>query len=681
MNPTALRLMRAQGTAPQDPPDRDGRLGYGLYTGNDLGNQTAQAYRAALNRIFLPRLLLRLEEQIAANVNNPDLLYELLKIYLILGQQGPMNEDLIRQFMEIDWSLAFQGSQRQPLRDDLAFHLDALLSAPMDQISLNGPLVAQAQQILTDLPLAQRVYNGILASKAATDLPEFRISDIGGPNLTRAMTRSSGKGLNEGIPGIFTYNGFNEVFLREAVSVAERVQKEAFVLGDAGEGQQSDGALLALSRDVLDLYYDDFIKRYESLLGDLDIVPMEDLARAVEVTQVLSGPTSPIVNILTSISNETKLTEERKAVDAEKVGEGLIDVAKREITEDLSVTNRRILGALREAQGPDGQPQKPPGSPVEERFAFLHRLVDNSKGPSQLDELMAALTQVSQELNKLAFRGQNAPISDIPALISFRQAASRIEGPLERWGTQITTGSSGLAAAGNRAGIDAAWKANVLPTCQQATSVYPFNRSAAAELGIQDFQRVFGPDGVIDKFFKDSLEQFVDTSTRPWSFRKVNETDLGISPAVLVQFELAAEIRAAFFPNGPVPGVSFQITPAALDPKAEAVVLEIDGKQITFTHRDGQPSPTGVTWPGSVGLGRVSFSPPLQGFENVLNFDGPWGWFRLLDAAAVRATNAADRKRLIFSIGGRVAIFQMQTGVVNPFGLAALTKFKCPEGF
>jgi type VI secretion system protein ImpL len=294
---------------------------------------------------------------------------------------------------------------------------------------------------------------------------------------------------------------------------------------------------------------------------------------------------------------------------------------------------------------------------------------------------MASLTLVSQELNKLAFRGQNAPISDIPALISFRQAAGRIEGPLERWGTQITTGSSGLAAAGNRAGIDAAWKANVLPTCKQATSVYPFNRSAAAELGIQDFQRVFGPDGVIDKFFKESLEQFVDTSTRPWTFRKVNETDLGISDAVLVQFELAAEIRAAFFPNGPVPGVTFQITPAALDPKADSVVLEIDGKQITFTHRDGQPSPTGVTWPGSVGLGRVSFSPPIQGFESVLNKDGPWGWFRLLDSAAVRNTNASDRKRLIFSVGGRVAIFQMQTGVVNPFGLAALSKFKCPESF
>ncbi|MCR8723340.1 type VI secretion system membrane subunit TssM [Frigidibacter sp. ROC022] len=682
VNPTALRLLEERDEAPEDRPDKDGKLGYGLYQGDRLGNEVNQAYRAALNEIFLPRLLLRLEDQIAANMNQPELLYEVLKTYLVLGQQGPMNTDLIKQFMTIDWELAFQGPGRAQLREDLAFHLDALLSAPMDEISLNGPLIEQAQGVLAKLPLAQRVYNGILVSKAATELPEFRISNIGGPNVGRVMTRSSGKPLSEGIPGIYTYDGFNDVFLREAVGVAERVQKESFVLGEAGEGQQDEAKLIALSRDVLDLYYDDFIKQYEALLGDLDIVPMEDLARAVEVTQVLSGPTSPIVNILNAISQETKLTEERDQVDAEKVGEGLLDVAKREITEDLSVTNRRILGALKNAQGADGQPQKPPGAPVEERFAFLHNLVDASAGPSQLDELMASLTLVSQELNKLAFRGQNAPITDIPALISFRQAASRIEGPLERWATQIGTGSSGLAAAGNRASIDAAWKANVLPTCQAATSVYPFNRRAAAELGMADFQRVFGPDGMIDKFFKESLEPFVDTNTRPWTFKKVNDTDLGISPAVLAQFELAAEIRAAFFPTGPTPSVSFQITPAALDPKAEAVVLEIDGQSITFTHRDGQPSPTGFTWPGSVGLGRVSLTPPLNGVESVLNKDGPWGWFRLLDSAEVRNTNAADRKRLIFNVGGRIAIFQLQTSsLVNPFGLAALSKFKCPESF
>jgi len=51
-----------------------------------------------------------------------------------------------------------------------------------------------------------------------------------------------------------------------------------------------------------------------------------------------------------------------------------------------------------------------------------------------------------------------------------------------------------------------------------------------------------------------------------------------------------------------------------------------------------------------------------------------------LDAAQVRRTNTSDRKRVIFNIGGRVAIFILQSkSSVNAFALPALDKFKCPK--
>jgi type VI secretion system protein ImpL len=83
-----------------------------------------------------------------------------------------------------------------------------------------------------------------------------------------------------------------------------------------------------------------------------------------------------------------------------------------------------------------------------------------------------------------------------------------------------------------------------------------------------------------------------------------------------------------------------------------------------------------------VGLARVTFEPQATNVENVLQKDGPWAWFRLLDAAEVRRTNVSDRKRVIFNVGGRIAIFQMQSGsVLNPFALPALSKFSCPKTF
>ena len=680
----ALNQLRdLPGNPAVNEPEPERRLTYGLYRGEIIGTQAAQTYRAALNQRLLPRLLLRLEEQMSANMNNPDVLYEALKIYLMLGLQGPMNADLVTQWMADDWELAYRGPARVQLRADLGDHLHALLSQPMQEIALNGPLVEQVQSVLTELPLAQRVYNGIIAAETATSLPDWRVTEIGGPAVSRAMVRSSGKPLNEGIEGIFTWNGFYNVFLPEAVSVAERVQSEAWVLGEQGALLDNETALLALSRDVLDLYYNDFIARYDSLLSDLDIIPMESLSHAVEVTNVLSGPTSPIVNILTEISKETRLTDNRSPLGGEAVSSGVDQILSIESQANLSMQGQILLDALLEtATTPTGDPLPPPGAYVEDRFSWLNQMVSRPEGqPSQLDQLMVILTEVYQELQKMSFSGVTTGTQTGEAIQAFQQMAARMEGPVPRWATQIVTGSSGIAADGTRASMNARWQANVLPFCEQAlTDRYPFNRRARADTALQDFTRIFAPNGLIDAFFNENLLQYVDTRSRPWTWKKVNDVDLGISQQVLEQFQNAAEIRDAFFNGNATPLVQFQITPEALDPKADSVVLSIDGANVSFDQRSGQPAPTAVTWPGAVGAARVTFAPARNNIESVLDRSGPWGWFRLLDAAEVRRTNVSDRKRVIFNVGGRIAIFQMQSGsVLNPFALPALGKFACPK--
>lgn len=684
----ALNILRDMpGNPAQGDQDTPGRLTWGLYQGKVVGTQAQQAYRTALNQHFLPRLLLRLEEQIQGNMNNPDLLYEALKIYLILGLQGPMNRDLISDWMDIDWSLAFPGQAREQLRVDLSRHLTALLNQPMQQITLNGPLVEQVQGLLTEMPLADRVYNGIINSPIAASLPKWRISELGGPAVSRVLVRSSGKPLNEGIEGIFTYGGFNEVFLSEALSVAKRVQNESWVLGARGETEQSEAVLIAISRDVLDLYYTDFISRYDQVLGDIDIIPMESLSHAVEVTNVLSGPTSPIVNILNAIAGETKLTEDRSSVDTEVAAEGVSTFAGRALNRKLSPQNRLLLETLSSASGGQGrEAPKAPGVYVEERFTWLHELVARPEGqPSQLDDMMVTLTEVYQELNKLSFSGgTGSPSGDSSALSRFQEASTRLPGPMQRWASQISTGSSGITTEGTRASINARWQSQVLSFCEQALNDrYPFNRRARADVAIQDFAKIFAPNGLIDGFFNENLVKFVDTRSRPWAWKRVNDTDLGISNAVLKQLQNAAEIRDTFFADGgPSPSVSFQITPEALDPKAKGVLLEIDGAQVGFKHRDGQPTPVAVKWPGSIGLARVTFEPQTRKTENQISRDGPWAWYRLLDGAEIRKTNVSDRNRVIFNIGGRIAIFQLQSGsVLNPFALPALSKFSCPKSF
>jgi len=658
---------------------------YGLYQGEVIGTQGAQTYRSALNRRFLPRLLVRLEEQIAGNVNDVDALYEALKIYLMLGLQGPMNPDLVKEFLNNDWSeVTYSGVVRQQLRADLNDHLDALLSQPMEEIALNGDLIAQARGVLAEMPMSQRVYSGIINSRAATELPQWRLTDVGGPEVTRVMTRNSGKPMAEGIEGIFTYNGFNNVFLTEAVSVSNRLQSEAWVLGDSSQEAQSEAALLSLSRDVLDLYYNDFIGRYDDLLGDLDVIPLQSLNQAVDVTRILSGASSPIENVLRAVAKETQLTQSQSALDTSAVNDGIGQVASLEARSSLSLQGEILLEALmKSATTQGGQQQLPPGKFVENRFAWLHQMVDAPEGqPSQLDGLMGLLLTVYQELNKMTISGISTGGASSQALLQFQQAASQYQGPMQRWAKQITVGSSGITSEGTRASINAAWQSDVLPFCTQALSNrYPFNRSARADVAMADFAKLFAPGGMIDGFFNQHLAQYVDTSTTPWTFKSTGAgADLGISQAVLNQMQYATEIRDAFFASGSAPLVPFQITPKALDPKAKEMILEIDGTTVAFNHKMGQPTPVAVTWPGSVGLARITLNPQRRDSENILSKDGPWAWFRLLDAAEVRRTNAVDRRRVNFTVGGRLALFELQAGsAVNPFALPAMAKFSCPK--
>jgi type VI secretion system protein ImpL len=690
----ALNILRDMPVNPvAGASERQAGLGWGLYQGAVIGNQTAQAYRAALNEHLLPRLLLRLEEQMQGNINNPELLYEALKVYLMLGLIGPMNADLVTEWMTVDWLLAYPGPARAGLRDDLSAHLAAMLDQPMDAITLNDDLVGQVQGVLARMPQAQRVYSGIINSQAATQLPQWRLTDVGGPSLSRAFVRSTSAPLTEGIPGIYTYEGFNTVFLAEALGVAERIQRDAWVLGEQNAADQSDAALAALSRDVLGLYYTDFVAQYDRILAELDIVPLRSLSHAVEVTNVLAGPTSPIVNLLTAVATETRLTyvppaaedagggpTAEQAVLAGRIAGRLAGVKPR-----LNPQAQRLLQTMNSGSGAGTAAPDVPGQYVEDRFAWLHDLVASEEGqPSQLDGLMQSLTLVYQELNRLNFAGGSAtPDPQGSALAQFQAEADRIGGPLQRWAQQIVIGSSGITAETTRAGLNAQWQASVLPMCRQATTNnYPFDRRAGADIAMADFTRLFSPGGLIDSFFSQNLAEYVDIRTRPWTWSAAGGGDLGISQSVLEQFQHAADIRDAFFATGPAAGVSFQITPYSLAPDAEAVILEIDGTQISYQSSGAQPRPTAVTWPGTVGLARLTFLPPKAGSESTLNRDGPWGWFRLLDAAEIRDTSVSDRKRIIFSVGGRLAMFEMQAGsVLNPFALPALGAFRCPETF
>ena len=674
-------LRNAPGNPAQGDIEPPRALTYGLYQGDYIGNEAALTYRNALNQMMLPRLLLKLERQMQGNLNNPDFLFEALKVYMMLGLQGPMNENLVTEWMRADWARTYPGEGNAKLREALMDHLTAMINQPMREIGLHGPMVTQIQTLLAEKPVSQRIYSSIVNSPPAKALPAWRILEEGGPLTSRVIIRPSGAPLSEGVEGIFTKNGFYNVFLPAALDVAQQLKSENWVLGERGEDLSDPNALTRIARDVLDLYYTDYIDAYESVLGDIDIKPMGAVSEVVDTLNVLSGPNSPVAKLLKSVENQTRLTQRESGVNVDGAVEDVAGFAGNELFDAQSVRTQALLQVLASSATSAGQEAPPPeGTVVEQRFKWLNEFAVGIEGaPSPLDEVMAKLTNLYQELNRLSISGGNANLEG-GAGTELQLLLGRMPDPMKRWVEQVTSGSAGAAIGGARAALNASWQAQVLPTCNRAVNNrYPFFKNQQADIPIQEFARVFAPQGLIDKYFQDNLMEFVDTTGTPWRWRRVQNQELGISDSVLRQFERAAQIRDAFFLSPGLPVVSFDLKILNLDPNARRVQLAIEGQILDY--RQNQPAQDiPMQWPADGGPTQVVLEPKRRNAENAMAFDGPWALFRMLDAAEVRRTQVADRSRVIFNIGGRIVSFQLRAGAAyNPFQLSALTNFRCPS--
>jgi type VI secretion system protein ImpL len=219
------------------------------------------------------------------------------------------------------------------------------------------------------------------------------------------------------------------------------------------------------------------------------------------------------------------------------------------------------------------------------------------------------------------------------------------------------------------------------PLCKQALSGrYPFDHRATAEVGIEDFAKLFSPTGLISNFFNTELRPYVDTSTGVWRIRPVDGVTPPVSPASLSAFEQAAKIRDTFFAEGgATPALRFYVTPEALDSSAKQVTLQLGDTKIQYAH--DTPTTTQIVWPGPSGTAnaQVSFDPPPPTGSASLQASGSWALFRLLDQGDLRQ-EGPDRYLVIFSLGDRQASFVFRTSsVLNPFTPGLLRGFQCPN--
>ncbi len=653
----------------------------GLSQTGKLGAGAREVYHHALQHMLLPRLIVRLEGQMRARFEEPTFLYEAMRIYLMLGSAGPLDRDLVKEWMSLDWQLQFPGPAAKPLRDSLQRHLVALLDQPLEKVPLDGALVEDARRTFSRVTLAQRVYGAIKGSQPARALPPWRPADAAGASGARVFVRRSGAPLTEGVPGFYTVEGFHTVLLRNLPLATTNVASESWVLGKEAQIDPVSPQALTLQRDVIALYTADYAKAWDALMGDLDVESLRNLQQAVQDLYILASPQSPMRDLLAGIVRQLTLTQPPPPPPGVAGAvQGAAQGAAAAATQAASGAASRLPGLFGQTNGP---PPDPPGKAIEDRYAALIAFV--GKGPTgPLDNVLKLLNDLQGQLAKLAAAPAGGAVAigggDDPAAM-LQAEASRDPQPVSRWLQAIAVNSHELLGGGAADLVKKNFGGPGGPAslCKQAVDGrYPFTAGATIDIPLDDFGRLFAGGGLLDKFFNQNLQSFVDTSGPVWKAQPVAGVRPPVTPVDLTQFQHAAQIRDLFFAGGGAqPTVRFDIAP--VDTDAKQVTLELDGQSIPYAH--GPVRSTSVTWPGPnrMNSARLVFDPPPSSGQPVLQANGPWALFRLFAQGTLTQDGGTDRYTLAFAVADRHATFELRAGsVLNPFAPGVLRDFKCP---
>jgi type VI secretion system protein ImpL len=659
-------------------------MGFGLYQGDKLQSAADHAYGRLLQTSFLPTLKLRLEQRMSGTEGaNLEVLYELLRVYLMLGQPEKLDAGIAAPWIRLDWEQQFPTEPQVVAR--LSTHLDELLQRPPDAIPLNENLISGVRVRLTQVPQVLQIY-GHFKNKALLDHSrDLKLGEALGPLGSTAFVTGDGKDIASlTVPGLFTAYGYAEWFLKGSLKFVTDAVSQNWVLGEPKA--LAPEAVKRLHEDFQKLYLNDYERTWSGLLDAVKVRRAQGINQTVELLDILSRPDTPLRPLLETVERNTSLTK------VSALAAALMSKTTNQPEAKPDERTQTLVAAAKQAGlSPDEAPD--PVRSVENRFARLNELVRSSGGqPAPLEATLAtisALRDYVMQIGGAANRGEQALKSAVSrvsgagndVLAQAKIEFARLPEPLKSWLLSLTAFGWSQTLAGAKGQLNGMLKTGVASPCKTAfAGRYPFAGGSRQDATLADFAKFFAPNGTLDQFFQANLKSFIDTTRPEWKQLAMDNQSLGLSPAAIRQFQYAAKIREAFFPAGAqIPQIQFELKPLSLDNDVATFRLSLEGQEAVYRHGPEQVSK--FQWPGpatNTGV-RLVFE-TLDGRQASRSMEGPWAWFRTLDAATVERTALPDRFNLTFAVEGLSARYELRAGsVANPFNLKELRSFRCPE--
>ncbi|MGR4047961.1 type VI secretion system membrane subunit TssM [Kosakonia cowanii] len=648
----------------------------GLYRGNDVSDASQALYRKALEQMLLPEVAMRVTTWLR-NDNGSDVeySYEALKAYQMLYQPKHYDGKFLHSWVMLNLERNLPQNVTKAQIRQLEWHLTQLLE-PQIQASpyaKDEALISREQAMINQQPLSTRVY-GRLKRLLERDenLKPVSLATLGGPQSELVFSRKSGKPVNDGIPGLYTPNGYWNSFNAQIAPVTASLHEDdAWVLGSTTQPedkQQTDNA-------VRQLYARDFITLWDSFLSDIQLNNSADLNQRINTARVLSSNNSPLRRLVVNLSQQLTLVRDEPAA------------GEKEKTPESSNRGTQMLESLfsnhENSAAGNAAANQTPEQRVTEHFAPIIELAQPlEKGGKtivfddflkQIDELYRYLTAVQDAANS----GMPAPGGE--AISRLQASAGRLPGGLQTMFSNMAVGASSDTQRRDMENVRKRISVEVGSFCRQAIAGrYPLVRSASAEVTPDDLARMFAPGtGLMDVFFRDNLTNKVDTTQATWRFMPgIDGKTLPGSEGVLVPFQQAQSIRDAFFANGSAtPSFRTTVRTVRMDNTILNMTLDVDGQILRYSH--GPQAVQIVSWPGTGGTNQVRMQLGLaNGTTATLVTNGAWALNRFFDKARVSPGSSSLSRQATFTVDGhQVTLEFAPNSIRNPF---QLPRFACP---
>lgn len=755
--------------------DPSGAFLYGLYTAEPIADTANLTYSNLQDRLILPVLIQRMESVMRSAVQTADAktAYDTLQVYLLLHDKvhfstSPTSAAEIRTWVLNDWQegavkdsqkkegLAKSRGSKSPLdvmprevQDGLSqnskigvdngmglaatfknssamvSHLENLFSGTrvvQSATARDEGLVRQVRAFLDTSSSGERLYQRTKAALIPDAPQDFTLVRALGPQAGTLFSRASGKTLEKGVAGFFTYDGYHGLFakrLPEMVVVAQA--DDAWVMGRVDSSTKIEAK--ALTEEIRRQYLTEYSELWTAFLQDIRIISTEggsSLSFELNVLRQLAAPDSPLTRLGRMAARETTLSRSLKITSEED--KSIFDKASDQFDKKTAQVNKDL--GLRPEQRAERQY-------VDAQFSALREVVIGASEGTAAPGAKPALDGITNLLSEYytalvvadtAITSGALPPAGVEAATKIKIEAGKLPAPFREVLLGVSASGSDKVAQGAASILRVQAQVQmdrlvgmlaytVSEPCQRnLAGRYPFAASTQ-EVAVDDFNAMFAAGGAADEYFNKYLAPLVDTSTRPWKYKTpstfnasaaTENTGNVLAPAAAAKgptlvgellkllalsgpnpdfFAQVGQIREAYFKEPGAKRMAWKLDASVqtLDASITEIVINMDGQTQRYAH--GPVQPLQVAWPGPRGgtMAEISVQPRIKPETSIISVRGPWALLRLMERSRVVTGASAGRVAVEFMFDNRRAVLEVGSSGINPLSSTLLKSFNCPQ--